>query len=41
MIDGSRKRAVIMPSIYDKVEKRYEDVRHVTDALELYRKSDA
>ena len=32
---------VVMPKIYDAVEKRYQDVKYVRDAIDLYRSGPA
>lgn len=39
MIDGLEESApVVMPKIYDSVEKKYQDMKYVSDALGLYSK---
>jgi hypothetical protein len=37
MLDGQEESApVVMPAIYDNVEKRYKDMKYVADAIGLY-----
>ena len=39
MLDGLEETApVVMPKIYDNVEKKYQDLKYVSDALSLYSK---
>lgn len=36
--DKHRTAPVVMPKIYDSVEKKYQDMKYVSDALGLYSK---
>jgi hypothetical protein len=40
LIDGLEETApVIMPKIYDSIEKKYQDLKYVSDAIGLYSKA--